>query len=73
MSYILTKVSNGDFYLSKLQQLHINVKLIDNLNLGADKGKPDWRCFKDFMAREGPIKKELVIRLLRDAISVLSK
>ena len=43
-----------------------------NVNVGADKGKPDWRCFKDFMAREGPIKKELVVRLLRDAISLLS-
>jgi hypothetical protein len=49
------------------------VRFINNVNVGADKGKPDWRCFKDFMAREGPIKKELVIRLLRDAISVLSK
>lgn len=53
--------------------MQINDGLIDMLNVGADKGKPDWRCFKDFMAKEGPIKKELVTRLLRDGINLLSK
>lgn len=41
--------------------------------VGADKDKPDWRCFKDFMMKEGPLKKEVVIKLLKDGINLLSK
>lgn len=41
--------------------------------VGADKDKPDWRCFKDFMMKEGPLKKEVVIKLLKDGINLLSR
>lgn len=36
--------------------LKYKFKLI--IYIGADKDKPDWRLLKDFLMKEGPIKKE---------------
>jgi serine/threonine-protein phosphatase 2B catalytic subunit len=44
-----------------------------NSYVGEDSKKPDWRCLKDFLLREGPLKKEQVIKLLKDGIALLSK
>jgi hypothetical protein len=41
------------------------------LNLGADKEKPDWKCLKDFLLREGPISKETVTKILKDGINMM--
>jgi hypothetical protein len=37
---------------------------IEDSELWGDSDKPDWRLLKDFLAREGPIKKEQILRLL---------
>jgi plasmid stabilization system protein ParE len=39
---------------------------------GEDKAKPDWRMLKDFLLREGPIRKDQVTRLLKEGIALLS-
>ena len=40
---------------------------------GGDKDKPDWKCLKDFMLREGPLKKDQVVKILKDSTSLFSK
>lgn len=40
--------------------------------IGADKDKPDWKLLKDFLLKEGPIKKEQVVKILKDGINLLS-
>ena len=47
--------------------------MVLNIIIGADIHKPDWKCLKEFMMKEGPIKKELVVKILRDSIALLSK
>ena len=36
-------------------------------------GKPDWRLLKEFLMKEGPLKKEQVTRILKDGINLMSK
>ena len=43
------------------------------MSIGEDKNKPDWKCIKEFLLKEGPLRKDQVLKLLRDAIAVLSK
>lgn len=40
---------------------------------GEDKVKPDWKQLKDFLLKEGPMKKEQVVKILKDGIALLSK
>ena len=42
------------------------------IEIGADKDKPDWKAVKDFLLKEGPMKKEQVVKLLRDGIAMMS-
>ena len=39
---------------------------------GEDSKKPDWRTLKDFLLREGPMRKDQVTRLLKEGIALLS-
>lgn len=41
--------------------------------VGEDKGKPDWKLIKEFLLKEGPVKKEQVVRLLKEGITLMSK
>ena len=41
--------------------------------LGPDVGKPDWKVLKNFLLKEGHLKKELVIMLARQSIEIMSK
>lgn len=47
--------------------------LIIIVSLGEDKSKPDWKCLKEFLLREGPFKKEQLIRLIKEGIAVFCK
>ena len=41
--------------------------------VGGERDKPDWKLLKDFLLKEGPIKKEQVVKILKDGIAMLSK
>lgn len=48
-----------------------NFSLLSN-SIGEDSKKPDWRTLKDFLLREGPMRKDQVTRLLKEGIALLS-
>jgi serine/threonine-protein phosphatase 2B catalytic subunit len=44
------------------------------VSVGADeKSKPDWKLLKDFLLKEGPMRKDQVSKLLRDGIALMGK
>lgn len=42
--------------------------------IGADeKNKPDWKLLKDFLLKEGPIRKDQITKMLKDGIALMGK
>jgi len=46
---------------------------VDLFFLGPDAGKPDWKVLKNFLLKEGHLKKELVVMLARQSMEIMSK
>ena len=42
-------------------------------DIGPDAGKPDWKVLKNFLLKEGHLKKDLVVMLARQSIEIMSK
>ena len=47
-------------------------KPLEDSQIFGDNDLPDWRLLKDFMAREGPISKPQIMRLLNKTLQVFS-
>lgn len=60
--------------------IHLQVSRVASINPGKELlnacvciGKPDWRLLKEFLMKEGPLKKEQVTKILKDGINLMSK